>query len=248
MEHAKLWQWAAMGLQLSLSHGDTALNVRLKWLIVAYDSLASDAISHHLSPSTPWSFSSPADGGGPNGRWYISNNKAVEVSDFLCGRGLISSSEHRNLLPVMLEEDSWQYKARCVAVRGKVPICGYPSTLLKGIPWESEFEGRKTDEMEKCYFLFPPSDHGLDLMSGEISSMAKPLVLQTRLQVARPFLPEDGEEMKSCSGAAGGLMEKQICKSLFHPYWSSVGRIVMTVRCQIFFASGWKIIHKSAIS
>lgn len=110
--------------------------------------------------------------------------------------------------------------------------------LLKGIPWESEFEGRKTDEMEKCYFLFPPSDHGLDLMSGEISSMAKPLVLQTRLQVARPFLPEDGEEMKSCSGAAGGLMEKQICKSLFHPYWSSVGRIVMTVRCQIFFASG----------
>jgi len=47
---------------------------------------------------------------GPNGRWYISNNKAVEVSDFLCGRGLISSSEHRNLLPVMLEEDSWQYK------------------------------------------------------------------------------------------------------------------------------------------
>lgn len=131
MEHAKLWQWAAMGLQLSLSHGDTALNVRLKWLIVAYDSLASDAISHHLSPSTPWSFSSPADGGGPNGRWYISNNKAVEVSDFLCGRGLISSSEHRNLLPVMLEEDSWQYKARCVAVRGKVPICGYPSTKRK---------------------------------------------------------------------------------------------------------------------
>ena len=120
---------------------------------MAYDNLASAAISHHLSPSTPWSFSSPsiyrfyllecflnpkhwvelshADGGGPNGRWYISNNKAVELSDFLCGRGLISSSEHRNLLPVMLEEDSWQYKARCVAVRGKVPICGYPSTKRK---------------------------------------------------------------------------------------------------------------------
>ena len=79
----------------------------------------------------PWVELSHADGGGPNGRWYISNNKAVEVSDFLCGRGLISSSEHRNLLPVMLEEDSWQYKARCVAVRGKVPICGYPSTKRK---------------------------------------------------------------------------------------------------------------------
>lgn len=89
--------------------------------------------------------------------------------------------------------------------------------------------------MEKCYFLFPPSDHGLDLISREIGSMAKAFVLQTRLQVARPFLPEDGEEMKSCSGAAGGVMEKQICKSLFHPYWSSVGQIVMNVRCQILF-------------
>lgn len=47
---------------------------------------------------------------GPNGRWYVSNNKVVEQNDFQCGRGLISSLEHRNLLPVMLEEDSWQYK------------------------------------------------------------------------------------------------------------------------------------------
>ena len=35
--------------------------------------------------------------------------------------------------------------------------------LLKGIPWESEFEGRKTEEMENCYFLFPPSDQGWTL-------------------------------------------------------------------------------------
>ncbi len=35
--------------------------------------------------------------------------------------------------------------------------------LLKGIPWESEFEGRKTEEMENCYFPFPPSDQGWTL-------------------------------------------------------------------------------------
>lgn len=47
---------------------------------------------------------------GPNGRWYVSNNKVVEEKNFQCGRGLISSEEHRNLLPILLEEDSWQYK------------------------------------------------------------------------------------------------------------------------------------------
>ncbi|CAE6936265.1 unnamed protein product [Symbiodinium sp. CCMP2592] len=48
---------------------------------------------------------------GPNKKWYVSCNKAVEESDFQCGRGLVSSiDEHRGLLPNMLEEHSWQYK------------------------------------------------------------------------------------------------------------------------------------------
>ena len=40
----------------------------------------------------------------------IRGRQVVEADDFACGRGLVKSSEHRNLLPLMLEEGSWEYK------------------------------------------------------------------------------------------------------------------------------------------
>ena len=50
------------------------------------------------------------------------HHQAVEQSNFQCGRGLISSTEHRNLLPVMLEEDSWQYKAPRAMGHGRFKV------------------------------------------------------------------------------------------------------------------------------
>ncbi|CAJ1395689.1 unnamed protein product [Effrenium voratum] len=77
---------------------------------------------------------------GPNGRWYVSGNKAVEESDFQCGRGLLAScGEHRNLMPPMLEEDSWQYKdqygwSRDSSIRFHVAAPEMPAVLFVASP------------------------------------------------------------------------------------------------------------------
>ena len=64
--------------------------------------------------------------------------QVVEQNDFQCGRGLISSLEHRNLLPVMLEEDSWQYKASFDGEMGRFSSWDFSEILwdFMGFPWD----------------------------------------------------------------------------------------------------------------